>query len=123
MKLHHHIFQNTLIAELWKVYNTLWKSLCTMYHDPDDINALSSVELNNCIQHYYEMPQYYLGSGDLHFLNECVRPLLSKYFTKKRMWLATVDMTKSEGSGCTLHMSMGGYGEQYLTKHSQVNNT
>ena len=39
-------FQTTLIAGLWKTYDSLWKLRSALLHDPRDLSSLSNIELN-----------------------------------------------------------------------------
>ena len=49
-----------------------------MLHDPNNIEALGNVELNDRIRHYYDKSHDLLGPVYQHLFSENIQDLLSK---------------------------------------------
>ena len=90
--INHRQFRETLITSLWTIYDKIWKVRNAMLHDPNDIEALGNVELNDRIRHYYDNSHDLLGPGDQHLFSENIQDQLSKSITIKRTWLRTADI-------------------------------
>ena len=90
--INHRQFRETLITSLWTIYDKIWKVRNAMLHDPNDIEALGNVDLNDRIRHYYDNSHDLLGPGDQHLFSENIQDQLSKSITIKRTWLRTADI-------------------------------
>ena len=62
-----------------------------MFHNPNDVHSLSSIELNDRIQHCFENPHLLLGAGDLHLLDNDLQATLNLSMSRKRQWLEVID--------------------------------
>jgi hypothetical protein len=79
--INHRRFRDTLITSLWIIYDKIWKVRNTMLHDPNDVEALGNVELNDRTSYYHNNSHDLLGPGDQHLFSENIQDLLSKLIT------------------------------------------
>ena len=91
-------FQTTLIAGLWKTYDSLWKLRSALLHDPRDLSSLSNIKLNKRIHRYYSKPRYFFSTIDQSLRATYLTIVLCRLTTQKRRWLQVLDDQASSHS-------------------------
>ena len=81
-------FQKGLIRHLWRMYEALWIARSKKLHNPTNITALGSIELDTDIRHLYSRKRFHCGIGDQHLFRRPLRTMLHLPKQRKAAWLA-----------------------------------
>ena len=81
-------FQKGLTSQLWRMYEALWIARSKQLHDPTNMTALGTIELNTGISHFYSRKRFHCGIGDQNLFQRPLSTMLQLPKQRKAAWLA-----------------------------------